>query len=122
MVHTIISVSLILGTVIGFVAYAGPYIAQPILNETKCAIQTLEVFEITDTKYLIEMKLLNSGDTTITNYDVRSSGWTISRSAELDSGDSITDEFTVNSIDEQHLEVLIFTIHDSAICSSGMYL
>ena len=116
MVNTVIEISLILGVVLGVIAYVGPNIAQPLLNETKCTIQNLEVFQITDTKYLMEMKLLNNGDTIITNYDIRSSGWTISRDTMIASGNFTTDEFIVNSIDEGFLEVLVTTTHDSAIC------
>jgi len=116
MVHTVIEVSLILGVVLGMIAYVGPNIAHPLLNETKCSIQNLEVFQISDTLYFIEMKLLNNGDTLITNYDIRSSGWTISRDIVITSGNFTTDEFTVNSIDEKFLEVLVTTAHDSAIC------
>lgn len=116
MVNTVIEISLVLGVVLGIVAYVGPYIAQPLLNETKCSIQNLEVFQITDTKYLIEIVLLNNGDNLITNYDIRSSGWSISRDIMISPGNSTTDEFMVNSIDEEFLEVLVTTIHDSAIC------
>jgi len=122
MVHSVIVVSLILGVIIGIVAYVGPNIAQPLLNETKCTIQNLEVFQITSTKYLMELELLNSGDTTIIQYDIRSSGWVLSRDTEIISGDSITDEFTVTSIDEGFLEVLITTTQDSAICTSEVNL
>ena len=122
MVHTIITTSLILGVIIGMVAYVGPHIAQPILHETKCSIQNLEVFQITDTKYFIEMKLLNNGDTTITHYDLRSSGWSIPRDSIIISGNYTTDEFTVNNIDEEFLEVLVTTTHDSAICTGEVIL
>ena len=116
MVNTVIEISLILGVILGMVAYVGPNIAQPLLNETKCTIQNLEVFQITDTQYLMEIELLNNGDNTITNYDIRSSGWSISRDIMITSGNSTTDEFTVYGIDEEFLEVLITTAHDSAIC------
>ena len=116
MVNTVIEISLILGVVLGMVAYVGPNIAQPLLNETKCSIQNLEVFQISDTQYLMEMELLNNGDTLITNYDIRSSGWTISRDVIISSGNFTTNEFTVYSIDEGFLEVLVTTAHDSAIC------
>jgi len=122
MVHTVIEVSLILGVIIAIVAYVGPNIAQPLLNEIKCTIQHLEVFEITSTKYLMEMELLNSGDTTIIQYDIRSSGWSLSRTIEIVSGNFTTDEFTVTSIDEGLLEVLVTTTQDSAICTSEVNL
>ena len=122
MVHTIITTSLILGVIIGMVAYVGPHIAQPILHETKCSIQNLEVFQITDTKYFIEMKLLNNGDTTINHYTIRSSGWSIPRDSIIISGNYTTDEFTVNNIDEEFLEVLVTTTHDSAICTGEVIL
>jgi len=116
MVSTVIEISLILGVVLGMIAYVGPNIAQPLLNETKCSIQNLEVFQIDDTQYLMEIKLLNNGDNTITNYDIRSSGWIISRNTIIISGNFITDEFTVDNIDEGFIEILVTTIHDSAIC------
>ena len=122
MVHTIITASLILGVIIGMVAYVGPHIAQPLLNETKCSIQNLEVFQITDAKYLLEIKLLNNGDNTITHYDIRSSGWSISRDSVIISGNFTIDEFTVSNIDEGFLEVLVTTIHDSAICTGEVTL
>ena len=104
------------------VAYVGPYIAQPLLNETKCTIQSLEVFQITDTKYFIEMKLLNNGDTTIIHYDIRSSGWLIPRDTIIIPGNSIIEEFIVNSISEEFLEVLATTAYDSAICTGDVDL
>ncbi len=116
MVNTVIEISLILGVILGMVAYVGPNIAQPLLNETKCSIQNLEVFQINDTQYLMEIKLLNDGDNTITNYDIRSSGWSISRNTTIISGNFTTDEFTVDSIDEGFIEIFATTIHDSAIC------
>ena len=122
MVHTVIEVSLILGVIIGIVSYVGPHIAQPLLHETKCTIQNLEVFQITDESYFIEMTLLNHGDTEIVNYSIRSSGWVLSRDSIILSGNSITDEFTVDTIDEGFLEVLVTTTHDSAICTGEVYL
>ncbi len=123
MAHTIITTSLILGVIIGMVAYVGPHIAQPLLlNETKCSIQNLKVFQITDAKYLIEMELLNNGDDTIIRYDIRSSGWSVSRDSIIIPGNYTVDEFTVNTIDEGFLEVLVTTAHDSAICTGEVTL
>lgn len=116
MVNTVIEVSLILGVILGMIAYVVPIIAQPLLNETKCTIQDLNVFQISETQYYMEIVLLNDGDTKITNYDIRSSGWVISRDVVINSGNFTTDEFTVNSIDEKLLEIFVTTAHDSAIC------
>ncbi len=115
MPNLIITSVLLLGITLGLVGVASPYIAQPILYETKCSIQ-VDAYEIDNKKYWIEMQLLNNGDNTIINYSIKINDWTLTRNEIIQSGDIINDEFSIDNFDGGFIEVIVNTEKDNAIC------
>lgn len=117
MPNLIITSVLLLGVSLGLIAVVSPYIAQPMLHETKCSIQ-VDAYEIGDKKYWMEMQLLNDGDNTIINYTIKINDWSVTRNEIIISGDMINDEFTVDNFDGGFVEVIINTEKDNAICGT----
>ena len=120
--HSIITVSLLLGASIGLVSLVATDMTNPISYTTSCIIQQFDVFDIGNDSYWVDMILYNNGDNTIIKYDITSDEFYENKTGIILSGDSMSYDFTTSNLEDEFIVVTAYSNFDETICITEVEL
>ncbi len=122
MTSYLISVSIVLAmTLITVYAYSN-YLDDIVAYEVKCKIQNIDVFEITNTSYLLELEILNNGDYPIMGYNMTLSNSNQYTKGIILVGDYVEVDFITNSIEDEFIVVFVDTAKGTGSCITEVEL
>lgn len=116
MVSVVIASAMLIGMSIGVITLVSSNITNPISYSSSCDIQNIEIFQITDSKSIIEFYLYNTGDYSIESYEIIINDYTKYVDDALSPREKRLQLIEMDSINVSQIIISIKTINGNSFC------
>lgn len=116
MVSAVIISTMLIGMSIGAISLVSSNIINPISYSSSCDIQNIEVFQISNSKSIIEFYLYNTGDYSIESYTITINEYVSHIDDALSKSEKRLESIEIDSINVEQIIISIKTINGNSFC------